>query len=269
MAQVVAAEPALDVRDRGAQRAAHQRAEHGRHRVPVDEHERRARSRSRSARRSARGRRTRSASRVASQPGMSEFTRRSRPRAPRASQRSGCRRPNCSRKAGICCDLLAGRREQIADGRARSSRSSTGASLISSPVVPNTTRITVDAREPLAGEHCQGAPHACPVRERRKRDQRGEREHVSNIGRPARAATRRRDARRHRASTGAAARAGARTSNDKPRAHRKEADDQREEAGLAPAVRRRGTSSLGKARCRRTRGGSPSADSRTRISGES
>ena len=51
---------------------------------------------------------------VASQPGMSQFVRRSRPPAPRPSQRSGLGSPNCSRNGGICSTCCAVRREQVA-----------------------------------------------------------------------------------------------------------------------------------------------------------
>ena len=57
-------------------------------------------------------------------------------------------------EAGNLLDLLTRRREHVAMPRS-SSRRSTGASLISSPVVPKTTRITAAART--------AAPHSEPV----------------------------------------------------------------------------------------------------------
>src|SRR5204863_6708151 len=63
------------------------------------------------------------------------------PFAPRPNQRSGWRRPNSSRNDGICCTCWPVVARKYADARS-SRRSSTGASLISSPVVPKTTRIT-------------------------------------------------------------------------------------------------------------------------------
>ena len=147
VAQVVAAEAALDVRDRHAERAAHQRAEHGRHRVAVDEHERLAGAAAQARRRRARSAREPRRATGREPAGDVRVRRAGRGRSRRApSQRSGCRRPNWSSKRRDLLHLLAGRREDVAADRARRARTARGASLISSPVVPKTTRIIVAAR---------------------------------------------------------------------------------------------------------------------------
>ena len=113
MTQVVAAQTAFDVRDRRAQRAADQaararssscRRERGRAGVPGPRAARAARSVVRAPRARAPWRPSR---------GMSEFTRRSRPRAPAREPEVGLPQAELLQERGDLLHLLPGRREHV------------------------------------------------------------------------------------------------------------------------------------------------------------